>query len=519
MSPWLDWLLLGAAGTILLHPLTFIWDSNPNYSFGWLIPVVCAFLFYERWPFRPEPQPASHASRLAVPLGCGILLLAFLRLAIETNPGWRPGLWVMMVFYIAGLLVWLKLQGGTGWLHYFAFPVCFLFFCVPWPFQIEWPLTQTLMHFNTLLAAVSLQLLGFPAEAYGNIIQLPNCTLFVEEACSGILSLQASLMMGCLLGEIYRLPLRQRLLLATTALGLALLGNYGRTLFLSLVAEHSGTAAVTAWHDRAGFGILAFTAISSWLVCIVFKSLSPVSTRTIQTRPACFPVTTHDARKWTLALFLTALVVETGTQLWFGWNESRMEQHPAWSVKFPDIPNFKNRPLAETTRRWILPDAHQAGEWKDSADRDWTVFWFLYKSRAYNKAVLGTHTPDNCLPAAGLTKEAEYPDFEVVAQGLRLPVQARKFSARGGTLYVFWIVYPLSGSPNPETVNEAKWTLADKIASHLTDIRQGYRGVGAETLEVVLSGIDSYEAARTAFESQIPSLVQPGLPEKSAHSY
>ena len=82
-------------------------------------------------------------------------------------------------------------------MRYFAFPVCFLFLSVPWLFDIEYPLVQGLMRWNTVLVAGSLQHIGIYAVPAGNIIQMQNSQLGVEEACSGILSLQASLVIGC----------------------------------------------------------------------------------------------------------------------------------------------------------------------------------------------------------------------------------------------------------------------------------------------------------------------------------
>ncbi|MDD5261459.1 MAG: exosortase/archaeosortase family protein [Methylacidiphilales bacterium] len=502
--------LLLVSGTLALRPLAVTWDTNPNYSFGLLVPFVALFLLYERRASRPLPEPGAPGARLK-PLLClcflwGLIFIGF-RLAVETDPGWRPGLWGLVSLYISALLVWLWLYGGRPWLRHFLFPICFLFFCIPWPFQIEWPLVRGLMQFNTWLVAGSMQLLGISAESAGNIIRLPNCTLFVEEACSGILSLQASLMLGSLLGEIYRLKPKRRLALVGASMAFALLGNYGRTLFLSLLAYVKGEQALAHWHDTAGFSILAFTAISAWLSSLLLREKAnrnamPARPDREQYSPSAGSRT---ALRLALGIFAATTLAETGTQAWFGWQESRRAEYPAWAIQFPET--AREIALSETTRQMLLCDFHKTAQWQDARERNWTAFWFRYKPKASNKVALGTHTPESCLPLAGMKKEDEYPAFTAKVNGFEFNVQPAKFSTRGVTAYVFWVAYSLGGTPVPDVINDAKQTFSSKIRSHLEDIRNGYRGIGAETLEIAISGPETYEAARTAYLAALNSMV------------
>ncbi|HUB67114.1 MAG TPA: exosortase/archaeosortase family protein [Candidatus Methylacidiphilales bacterium] len=509
--PWMSWLLLIGAGIFAFRPISVTWDTNANYSYGWWIPAVCAFLFFERWPARPSREPADLGVGLA-PLAIlwGIIFFTF-RLAAESDPDWRPGLWVLAGLYLVALLGWLWLYGGSAWVRHFAFPVCFLILSLPWLFAIEQPLVDGLMHWNASLTAGTLRLLAISAIAEGNIIRLADGQLGVEEACSGILSLQSSVMLGFLLGEIYRLSLGRRILLVLLTMGLALVGNYGRTLFLALLASAYGDNAVTAWHDTAGYSILVFTGAGSWLLCFAFRG-RPVS----RTRPAAskkternFPERWRPAQWMAVSVFAAAVLAETGTQAWFGWRESQIPRHPAWMANLPRTGNFKPEALAKTTREILFCDAYQAGSWRDARNWNWNAFWIFYNPKPSNKIVLGWHNPDNCLPSVGLTKDRDYPNFTADLNGFNLRVQPKQFSARDKTIYLFWVVYPLSGELPPEIENNSSAPFASKFRTHLTDVWHGYRGVGVETLEMALTGPSNYDDAKEAYLERLKDLVVP----------
>jgi len=507
----MSWALLIVGGILVFHPVSVTWDNNPNYSFGWLIPFVALFLFSERWPSRPPRAASAERFRFAFPIVFLGLVFFFLRLAAETDPDWRPGLWLGVGIYVAALFGWLWIYGGRPWVRHFAFPVCFLFLGLPWLFQIEFPLVQGLMRFNTVLVAGTLHLLDISAEAAGNIIRLPTCELGVEEACSGILSLQASLMMGCLLGEIYWLTVRRRFLLVAACLAFALIGNYGRTLFLALVALTNGVDSVAKWHDTAGLSILVFTALSAWMSCLFLKTVAtpPGASALRKEQPDDRMRQTQLAQRLALMVFLALALAEAGTQAWFGWRESKIPQHPQWIVNWAQFPTFQETPVPAVTLQTLECDFASGGQWRDNQGWDWSAYWFGYRPKAYNKVILGWHNPDKCLPSSGLTKDRNYPDFTASVNGLDFYIQPRKFLLKDAPVYVFWLVYPISGTLPHVISNQPDATLAVKFRSHFRDLWQGNRGIGVETLEVALQGPASYEAAKAAYAAMLKTATAP----------
>lgn len=497
------------------------WDTDPNYSFGWWIPFMALFLFAERWPTRPVREANAQRIRFASLLIIwGLLFFAF-RLVAETDPDWRPGLWMMVGLYVTAFLGWLGIYGGIAWARHFAFPVCFLFLSLPWFYGIEHPLTQSLMRWNAVLVAGSLRMLAISAEPLGNIIQLPNGQLGVEEACSGILSLQASLMIGCLLGEVYRLTFPRRIVLVLSSMTFALIGNYLRTFFLAMVAFYRDVDAVASWHDTAGYSILIFTGISSWLAALFLetRSVSAPGIALHKTRsPGDEIPRTRIALRVALAIFMATLLAEVGTQVWYGWRESSLIRHPEWAIKFPESATFKKMTLSGVTRQALRCDSVQGGKWQDGQGWNWTAFWIQYKPKPYNRIVLGWHTPDNCLPTVGLTKDQDYPNFRADVNGLHFSVQPRKFLTQDSAIYVFWVVYPNSGDPPPDTDTRISPPFFSKFRIHLLDIWHGYRGVGVETLEVALVGPSSYEAAKAGYLDVLKAIAVPGTSDEALAS-
>lgn len=511
--PWLSGALLLASGVVVFGPVTMTWTDNPNYSFGWLIPFVSLFLFVERWPSRPAREPREFRGSLMPWMVPGLIIFFSFRMAAEADPDWRPGLWIIVGLYIASLLGWLRIYGGTAWMRHFAFPVCFLLLSLPWFFGIEYPLVQGLMRWNTLAVAETLRVFGIYAVASGNIIQLQNCQLGVEEACSGILSLQASLMMGCLLGEIYRLSIKRRVILVLVGMTLALVGNFLRTFFLAMVAFYNGADAVAQWHDTAGFSILVFTGVGTWVSSLIL-SLERKSTAVAGALAAELGVDSNDSRtrlaqRVALGIFTVTFLTLVITQVWFGWRELSLTHQPEWSVSLPASDTFREIPLSNITRQTLRCDAAKTGQWLDARGWQWTVFWFQYRPKPFNRVVMDLHNPDICLPAVGMKKDRDYPDFRANVNGVEFHVQPRRFLAGDEEIYLFWVVYADRGNLPPEMDDSVHSDIFSKFRAHLWDVWTGNRGVGVETMEVAIKGPADYETAQTAYLASLKTFIAP----------
>ena len=108
------------------------------------------------------------------------------------------------------------------------------------------------MRGNASICAEILTFFGMPAIAEGNLIQISNHMVNVEEACSGIRSLQTAFMMSLFLGEFHRLSVARRIGLMVASFVIAFLVNLVRTLVLTVSCDGPTRLAIGTRESRAG---------------------------------------------------------------------------------------------------------------------------------------------------------------------------------------------------------------------------------------------------------------------------
>src|SRR5205085_8693582 len=171
-----------------------------------------------------------------------------IRLIQEASPDWRLLSWGMAgsAAVITGAGIYLS--GGRPWLRHFAFPILFFFVAVPWPTSLEQFVIQGLMRADALINVEVLNAIGISAVQLGNVIEVGTGFVGIDEACTGVRSLQATLMVSLFLGEFYGFQAGRRLLLILSGAVLAFGCNLVRTfLLVSLGAEH-GSETIARWH-------------------------------------------------------------------------------------------------------------------------------------------------------------------------------------------------------------------------------------------------------------------------------
>ena len=262
--PQREW--LRAAPAILIaawwiHDLSYQWRSLVEYQYGWIVVLLTGFLVWERLPTRPESdEPAPFWLCFSLGLaGMPLVALGELyRIGVARTPASSMSLSLGIALFLSANLLLLR---GPRTFRHFAFPLAFFFLAVPIP-KIVWnPVVFGLQSLITWLNVETLNLLGIPAVMTGHVIQLPRCTVGVDEACSGIRSLQSSLMAALFVGDLMLRTPRWKFIFLFAGLLLAIAGNFLRSLYLSLTANRHGPDALKAVHDTAGWSVLIFTAV------------------------------------------------------------------------------------------------------------------------------------------------------------------------------------------------------------------------------------------------------------------
>ncbi|MEX1110753.1 MAG: exosortase/archaeosortase family protein, partial [Chthoniobacterales bacterium] len=313
-----------------------------------------------------------------------------------------------------------------------------------------------LMSHNTALCVEALHWMGYAAEQRGNLIAIPGSLLGVEEACSGIRSLQSNIMVALAVGEFFRLTISRRIFLFLLGLTAALGGNAIRSLTLSVAACRNGSEAVDQIHDTTGLAVLGGSSI---LVLLTGKLLAR---KTDQTSPEDSKTPGFLSQISNLKFQMPAALAAAGLLLWsaawiggeawFRWHESKTPPAPVMWALSPIGPddNAREVPLAERTLDVLLfPDTAYSEQWRDDNAWQWQAFYFHWPPGPTSvQSAFIVHDPRVCLGAAGFELETKLPTWTADANGFRIPFQRYLFRDRGRPVHVFHAVVEDDGTPS-----------------------------------------------------------------------
>ena len=259
---------LGAFTLALSVQLWPQWRSNPDLSHGFFMPVIFLLLLSEsrtRGTRRYLP-----AGGLTLAAGATLATLGLLAMMVggvyAVGMGWSytmASLALTAAYVLLGLAALTCFASDTvrlmpcNWNSLSALGLWLL--CAPLPPASYLRLSLAMQFWVTKNVLHALHLLGIAANRQGNIIELANTSVGIEDACSGVRSLVSCVFAGlfftaCLVSRPWK-----RVLLVVLAVPLAVGMNLLRSLLLTLLANRGVDIAGT-WHDATGFAVLGVTA-------------------------------------------------------------------------------------------------------------------------------------------------------------------------------------------------------------------------------------------------------------------
>lgn len=222
--------------------------TDEDYSHGLLLPIVTAYVLYERRNAIKQTIQSSRSQFSWV----GLSLLVF-------------GASVYLVGEVANLhfIRWfalfpclfgtLALLFGLPTMLILLPPIGLLFMAKPLPDAMVPKLFFPLQVFSARIAAQTLDLLSVPVYLRGNIIEIPGMELMVEQACSGLRSLLALLTVALIVILTLPMPrLFQIFLLFASALTAVALNVIRVTLTGVLAHFYDPAVATGFFHTFSG---------------------------------------------------------------------------------------------------------------------------------------------------------------------------------------------------------------------------------------------------------------------------
>jgi exosortase len=503
---------LAAVWWLSIRMLWTDWEIDPQYSYGFLVPILCVALFLQRWRDRPAPEPPRNLRPNALLALPPLLFLTGIQPFFEANPEWRiPGMFGALSA-VALTLILIHALGGRSWLRHFFFPAAFFLIAVPWPRNAEEALMGFLMEKNAIAALEVLHWCGYEAVRRGNLIALPTGLLGVEEACSGVRSLQSGLMASLFFGEIFRFGLFARGALVFAALGFAVIGNFFRATALSIAASTAGLGAVDKWHDTAGFAALAFTLGALWIVAYwwhqhrIRKSALANLPEPAPPPPVSFPI-----RQAAFAALALAVMSLAGTEVWYRLHERNAPPPAGWTIREGTVGSSPVQVPDRTRRILFFPEGFSE-RFRDSEGRRWQFFYFRWPAGRTALQAINIHNPQTCLGSIGMELVRQLPLVEIRARGMVLPFNVYVFTDQGRPVLVFHSIIAdrQQGSHDAPTMESSSGNTS--MSGRWDSVASGMRNRGQRLLEAAVWGTDNVFEASASLQRFLEQAIEAGDP-------
>jgi exosortase len=224
------------------------WYNDPDYSHGFLVPFLSAYLIWQRRDKLAQVvRRPSNSGLLVVVASLGLLFLGSLGAELFLTR-------ISVVVTLCGLIVYF-----SGWplLRAMAFPLAFLLFAIPIPVLIYNEIVFPLQFIASRFATSCLEMLNlFPIMREGNVLIMPGMRLEVVEACSGIRSLMSLLALAAGYGYLAEKSVAVRWFMFLAMVPLAIISNGTRVMITALMTNYLGPRAAEGFmHEFSGWVI------------------------------------------------------------------------------------------------------------------------------------------------------------------------------------------------------------------------------------------------------------------------
>jgi exosortase len=233
----------------VLTQMVVQWWQDPDYGHGFVVPFFVGYVLYKRRHKLHQLLLVPNNLGFPVMVGAIVLLLAGTlgaELFISRSS---------LLFLFSGMILFF-----AGWkmLRAMAFPLIFLALMIPLPTLIYNQVTFPLQLLASRLSSNSLELVGIPVLREGNVLILPNYSLEVVEACSGIRSLMSLIALAVAYGYFVERRFWARITLVVFMLPIAVGSNALRVV---------GAGVVTYfWGPQYAEGFFHF--FQGWLIFV-----------------------------------------------------------------------------------------------------------------------------------------------------------------------------------------------------------------------------------------------------------
>lgn len=260
-------IVMGLAFMLVYFPiwkdLLHTWYNSDDYSHGFfIVPLVGLALWQKKEVLRSLPLQSSTFGLVLLVVSL-ILYIFALYAEIKTFAS------LAMILSIFGIVLFIY---GMVICREISFILLFLLFMIPIPAQIYSAMTIPLQLIVSKISVWFAMLFGLPVFREGNVIHLPDRTLEVVQACSGLRSLMSLLAFSMMVSYFTLRSNWLRMLLVISGVPVAIIVNIFRVLIMIFAFQYFDLD-LTGGSVHTIFGIVVFI-LAVALVFLIKGALS-----------------------------------------------------------------------------------------------------------------------------------------------------------------------------------------------------------------------------------------------------
>ncbi|MEM8668680.1 MAG: exosortase/archaeosortase family protein [Planctomycetota bacterium] len=241
------------------------WRNEPDYSHGYLVPILAVLLCWHRRDSFPGIRTTPSWGGLSLVVLAIVMRVVGRLIYADFLDAWS------ILPLISGL-VWVVL--GPAALKWASPAIAFLFLMFPLPYQAESMMSWKLQGIATDLSTVFLRILGQPAVAEGHVIWFNEERLLVEEACSGLRIFIGVAALAFFWSAMVKRSWVDRLVLLASVLPLAVFVNAVRITTVGILYQFYDDIQIQdRIHDISGYLMIPFAFGLLWLLKTYWEHL------------------------------------------------------------------------------------------------------------------------------------------------------------------------------------------------------------------------------------------------------
>ncbi|MDD5431997.1 MAG: exosortase/archaeosortase family protein [Candidatus Omnitrophica bacterium] len=253
----LNYIIWALIATLYAPTFYFLYRSGWEYidytHAYFILPVSLGLIWYK----RAYLKKAFDKSIPTVVSKTGLAL--FIASAALFIIGYRNGFNFIATFSLIPLLFGLSLYlYGRKVTRALVFPFSYLFLLVPIPSGILDSITVPMRYGISVLTEIILKTFNYPITREGLLLKLRSHEIYMGAPCSGFRSLITMISLGLVYVYLSKNNRKNKILLLSSIIPFALIGNLIRVVSMCLVTFYFGDSIGQKYHDISGYMIFVF---------------------------------------------------------------------------------------------------------------------------------------------------------------------------------------------------------------------------------------------------------------------